>query len=359
MAFGVSIIVGFKDRDLQRIKIALSSFNYQSTKNFELIFVDYGSTDVISESVKEFVTTLSFAKYIYVYTEGWFWNRAHALNIGVKHSQYNTLLFYDIDLIVESNFIEKILSLDLSSQFYTFSCYYLPKGFEINQSNLTNTATKLFQNYVGLCAVSRLAINTIQGFDEYYFVWGVEDDDLYERLTYNGFSHSKLNANQINVYHQWHKAESPLKPTIWYLTMVSYLHQKQKVKIDNKDWGSCTKISDRKLLNNERAISIKLSFSNDFNLYYFNSFLKTIYQLESGQIAHIEYKGQSLKLKKGSWNINSLFKKKGSINNQPDLFYKKEIVPFFQYFIGTNRHIIEDYSINITDNIITVLILIK
>lgn len=359
MAYGVSIIVGFKNRDLQRVKIALGSFSQQSSKSFELIFVDYGSTDMISESVKEFITSLPFAKYIYVYSDGWFWNRAHALNIGVKHAQYNTLLFYDIDLIVEPNFIQKILSLDFSSQFYTFSCYYLPEEFIINQFNLKNIATQLFQNYVGLCAVSKQAINTLQGFDEYYFVWGVEDDDLYERLILNGLSHSKFNANQINVYHQWHKSESPSKPSIWYLTMVSYLYQKQKVKIENKEWGSCTKISDRKLLNNERVISNKLSFSNDFNLYYFNSFIKAIYQLESGQIVHIEYKDQNSQVKERTWNIKSLFKKKGNINNPPEHFNKKEIVSFIQYFIGSNRHLIDDYFINITDDIITILILIK
>ena len=88
-----SIIVGFKNRDISRAKKSLDSFSSQSFTDFELIFIDYGSDELVSKEVQLLVQHYKFIKYYYSDTKGWFWNRAHAMNIGIKKAIGEIILF--------------------------------------------------------------------------------------------------------------------------------------------------------------------------------------------------------------------------------------------------------------------------
>jgi glycosyltransferase involved in cell wall biosynthesis len=361
MNFGVSIIVGFKNRDLLRIKNSLDSIFQQTNLSFEVIFIDYGSDEVISTGAKNLVNSYPFTKYIYAHTNGWFWNRAHALNIGFKHAKNDIILYYDIDLILESTFIEKVLLLDYSTKFYTFSCFYLPVNFEISPHTLKNNAIHLEQNYVGLCAVSKIALNTIQAFDEFYFVWGVEDDDIYRRLVASGISHIQFNANQFNVFHQWHLIQAPQKPSLWYLTMLTYFFQKENIHTGQMNMGYCTSVSDRKLLIvDQTSVAInKISFGVDGSLLYFNSFIQSFYQMKSGEIAHVEYVEKDSDVVKLPWYVMCFSKKERAKEIINQTVIKNDILSFFNYFVGINRHRIDDYNLKIDNNSISILILAK
>jgi GT2 family glycosyltransferase len=53
--------------------------------------------------------------------------------------------------------------------------------------------------------VKTSVLHEIEGFDEFYQVWGAEDDDLYNRLQAAGYSREMVEATQIPVYHHLRK----------------------------------------------------------------------------------------------------------------------------------------------------------
>src|SRR5665647_475985 len=164
ITFFVSIIIGFRNREILRIKNVMDSLEKQTCSGFELIFVDYGSDETVSGQVKALLINYPFVKYIYSDTRGWYWNRAHALNTGIKLASGNILLTSDIDLVFPPDFINSVNKLSFKNRFYTFKCYYLQENMDIVKivdEDLKNTRI----NYVGLCAVLKEDVLTIAGFD--------------------------------------------------------------------------------------------------------------------------------------------------------------------------------------------------
>ena len=110
MYYKLSIIFGFKNRDTVRVRRCLDSLQQQSLKEFHVCFVDYGSEDNVSGEIQALVQRYSFCKYVHVPSQGQFWNRGHALNIGVRQSKPSEyILTTDIDLVFPPNFIENLI----------------------------------------------------------------------------------------------------------------------------------------------------------------------------------------------------------------------------------------------------------
>ena len=112
------------------------------------------------------------------------------------------------------------------------------------------------QNYVGLCVAKKEHVLQINGFDEYFMVWGAEDDDFYESLKQSGINHIHQPLSLYKFFHQWHHTQAPPKPTMWYLQMVQYLSQKKYIHIEKKgNWGKL--ISKEERLLKDEFISLK------------------------------------------------------------------------------------------------------
>ena len=342
----ISIIVGYRNRELRRVKRSIDALANQSFTDFELIFVDYGSDPEYQKQVKELTELYPFVQYVYTQTQGWFWNRAHALNTGVRFAKGSILLFYDIDLIPESVFLEKVNLLSFDNIFYTFSCFYLPEHFNYKQSVLEKDGIHYEQNYVGLCAVSREIVHEIHGYDEYFMVWGAEDDDFYKRLSNFGIKRFQMQAFDYRVFHQWHPTQAPAKPTLWYLTMVKYFYSGDKQQVNSPSWGDRIEDAQRpvfKLIkSNETNIDFSLEHSNGFLIY--NDFINQFYEnsRKSGCLIFRESKGLTEKK-----FVNFFFsKKKASVY----LYELKDVTQFIQYFIGVNRNSIVDYFLQMEED---------
>ena len=342
----ISIVIGYKNRDLTRVIKNLDSLANQSLKDFELIFIDYGSDELIAQETKVLVSKYDFAKYYYSDTKGWFWNRAHALNTGIKKANGDIILLYDIDLIVEKDFIKKISALNYENNFYTFSCFYLPQHFDLQNKVLEKDGIHYEQNYVGLCAVNKSVVFNIEGFDEYFMVWGGEDDDLYQRLVNKGLQRNQVQTAEYKVFHQWHPIHSPVKPTLWYLTMVNYLFNKKKDKNELPDWGIQLQLQDRPILkfinepDNYKNFT-KLGFWEDQQLLFFNLFIEQFHRLTPGEKACLEYDFE--KDKNDITILKKIVRLVGKEKTKKEKIDKKEIINFLEYFIGINRIYISDY----------------
>lgn len=349
-----SIVIGFRNREIWRVKNVLESLLKQTFTNFELIFIDYGSDIEIAEQAKKIISSYAFAKYFYSDTRGFFWNRAHALNTGIKLAESDKIIISDIDLIFPNNYLESVSKLSFSNTFYTFSCYYLPE--KANYTNVTAVDIKNSSiNYVGLCAVSKKDLFNNNYFDEYYMVWGGEDDDLYLRLNNSGCLKQHLKVDAFPVLHQWHSKHSPSHPTYWYLDMVNYLYsRKYDIKFQNNENGLLIERSKRTILN-------RMEDSNNFKvlelfgnpLFQFNLFLDDFFKMKTGEFGQFAFPMQ-LPLPKGRKQklVEKLNKGLSKYKFPYLLEKKKELVPihsreicfdFIQYFVGKNRSYLHDY----------------
>ncbi len=240
----LSIVFGFRNRDALRVKRCLDSLSDQTQSNFKVCFVDYGSDEEVQEEIKPLVQSYSFCKYVYVPTQGNFWNRSHALNIGVRASTPSEyVLTTDVDLIFPHNFIERMLGILSPEKEIHFSARDLPSGFsqwaQLNRGKKfgemrPNTALGLVQG------VHRSKFEAIGGFDEFYCIWGVEDEDLSERLTASGITTEWVDFEDCTLYHQWHPTSGRRNfklPGRWQEFLVKYKEGNGSIERNHGNWG--------------------------------------------------------------------------------------------------------------------------
>ena len=353
----ISLVIGFRDRDLKRVKRSLDSLLSQNYNKFELLFIDYGSNFGYALEIRSLMSNYPFVKYKHADTNGQFWNRAHALNIGAKLSKGDTLVFSDIDLIYPDNFIERLEREEFENTYNTFSCYYLNKEVDYNNIN-DDYKSKSSINYVGLCAMKKVYWESVGGYDEYYMHWGGEDDDFYKRLEYNGIKRNHFGVDKFEVLHQWHITQQLPHPTPWYLEMIHRLYYFQNKNLNNINEvgniiSNVNRIAFESLPENE-IITLEL-YPN--KLFQYNLFLEGFFQLKKGQICKFPFSKPIKRISKPSrkeifLNVINMFLKnvgltisflgKKQTNSVHDL---QQWNDFVMYFIGKNRNLIYDYKI--------------
>jgi glycosyltransferase involved in cell wall biosynthesis len=252
----LTVVFGYRNREIIRVKRCLDSLQKQSNTNFSVIFVDYGSALEIASEIKALVKTYPFIRYIYNETRGLPWNRSHALNTGIRLAESEYLMTSDVDLIFPDNLITTILSQVSRNKVIHSLCYYLPKSF-----NKWNDIEKHKSSYgkgckdaLGLLQVlSKNNYDKLHGLDEFYKFWGVEDRDLHYRLLDSGIKTVWLNLETCPVYHQWHPVQNHLTPDFmpagfWEKAQFYFQENRGILKRNNENWGKIYRKSDRPAL---------------------------------------------------------------------------------------------------------------
>lgn len=198
----ISYIYPFRNRDLKRIKRSLDSLVLQDDTDFEVIFVNYGSTQELSLQVQELVEAYPFVSYIYTYTEGTPWNRSKALNVGIKQVRTQYVLTVDIDMIFDSHFNALAKSLAQPKQATFFKVGYLSKN-ETYANDYFKPESYSNHRAKGICLYPLAAITALRGFDEFYNCWGGEDEDFVTRLELNDCKVSFHEEDDL-IFHQYH-----------------------------------------------------------------------------------------------------------------------------------------------------------
>jgi glycosyltransferase involved in cell wall biosynthesis len=351
-----SIVVAFRNRDEKRVRFFLDSLQWQSRKDFELIFVNQGSDEHVCEWVEELVGRYSFVHYIYNFSRGHLWNKSNALNIGIQAAIGSYIVIADIDIIFSPDFLENITPYLTPGIFTTHNAFYLPENYKLKEigSLFQTDHYKICKDqFIGLCIASKEFFLNIDGYDEFYLVWGAEDDDIIKRLESAGLKRMHLSAQLMKIYHQWHPSGAPNKPDLWYLTMVTYLFRENKDKSEGCLRGIVLGQKDRPILRfiNESdscKSGTKLEFWEDQPLLFFNPFIKKFYQLSSGETAYLVYQlGSSELERKGNNFFSDLFTKK---QIEKEKLREKDIIGFLEYFVGVNRPRLKDYYLRYSDN---------
>ncbi len=98
----ISIIVPAYNRS-EEIDEFLSSFVKQSSKNFEVVIIDDGSTDNLKEVIKKYQSVLTL-RYFYQQNKG----PGTARNLGMSKANGDILVFIDSDCTVPEEYIENL-----------------------------------------------------------------------------------------------------------------------------------------------------------------------------------------------------------------------------------------------------------
>jgi glycosyltransferase involved in cell wall biosynthesis len=250
----LSVIVGYRNRDLKRVHYFLNSLNNQTFKNFELIFVDSGTEYELSKKIETLVKQYSFCKYLYDDSRGKDFNRSLVLNIGARHASGNYLYFTDIDLIFHPKYLQHLYSIK-NEHHHVYSRVYLVSQSYKAYDNIVDSDIILFSELShpsgkGLLMLPKTAFEAIGGYDEYYTDWGVEDNDIYRRLCEQGLTEQWTEHEKYPVYHQWHPSNERFHefPEKWLDDISFYYIVNQKNIKRNVNYGQLFKTENRKLL---------------------------------------------------------------------------------------------------------------
>lgn len=254
MGTTISIIVGFRNREFERVVQFISSLAKQNQENIELIFVDYGSEISLAERIEQYIEKWEFCTYLYHDSRGKPWSRSHALNIGALASSGDYLYFTDIDLLFHPDYLQHITSrITLNSQVYT-RVYYLPEGFNAFETLYNEPVYKRCEishtSGKGILLVNKKTFLEIRGYDEFYCDWGIEDNDIFIRLKNNGLSEDWADHEKYPVYHLWHPpANSGINfPDKWLdESSYYYIRNTTAIKRNHRSFGLLTKKENREI----------------------------------------------------------------------------------------------------------------
>lgn len=225
MSGRIDIIFCYRDRDLQRVKHCLDSLALQTNTDFLAVFVDYGSEPKVSEEIKTLTGKYHFCHYHFVDTTGKMWNRSDAINHGFYFSDAPFVFTSDIDLVFKKNFVETLHRMKDEHKAIFFSVGYLDKKNteQLNLNALVSVPFSKSERFaLGMALLPKEIIKKVNGYNNFYALWGLEDNDLKLRLESAGV---KTNfVEEVLMLHQFHPPvnKSGSLPDGWIQFMKDY-----------------------------------------------------------------------------------------------------------------------------------------
>jgi glycosyltransferase involved in cell wall biosynthesis len=201
----ITLIYPFRNRDLKRVRHSLDSLVAQTESGFEVVFVNYGSTEAVSEALEKLLAEYAFVTYVYHPAMHQLWSKCLALNSVIKTLPGGYCFIADVDLIFSPDFISIANRLVKAQKLVYFQVGFLnetesesPKQFSAYKIHFKSEA-----GATGLSLFPVKALQEVGGFDEFFHFWGAEDTDLHNRLQLAGYQIEFYNR-EILMLHQWH-----------------------------------------------------------------------------------------------------------------------------------------------------------
>ncbi len=201
----VTFIYPYRDRDTKRIKRSLDSLQNQDSRNFKVVFIDFGTELNLSKEVKKIVLEYDFVDYAYTYEIDRPWNKSKAINIALNRIKTDYVFISDVDVIYKPTFVST-----LEKKFFDGEVHYFTVGL---LSKEESSSDKKFEDYkikfqtpsgaTGLTLFPTKILKEIGGFDEYFHFWGAEDTEVHNRVKTRGYSVSFYDKERF-ILHQWH-----------------------------------------------------------------------------------------------------------------------------------------------------------
>lgn len=207
MARQVSILYSFRDRSLEIVKTSLDSLKEQSWKEFEVVFLDYGSHNTSPEALKDLVESYDFCTYVGVRgAQGMLWSRSKALNLAIKKARYDLIFIVDIDLYFAPEALEVSLDSFEEGKYLGGDWVFLSKKESeefLEGVRKPNWGSAKISDDNGMLLIEKSALEKIEGYDEFFHLYGGEDTDLKNRLFLAGYQNEKIKTPFL-FFHIWH-----------------------------------------------------------------------------------------------------------------------------------------------------------
>ena len=215
----LTFVVGFRDRGWDRLFNCVKSLYYQTHPKVEVVVSILGGEKPPKQWLNLYSTFKEKVKILYVEHEG-LWNRANALNIGLRNATGDFIVCTDADLVFSQKVATETMKIFLNyPRAYIYSNFYmLPKNSgEIKELNLKDLKTLMnngswfeMVGTGGFQCMPKRFWQDIKGYKEVYEGWGVEDVDLFRRaMNVFGSTHC-LPREKCPILHQWHEPETKL-----------------------------------------------------------------------------------------------------------------------------------------------------
>lgn len=297
----LSIIFGFRNKEIGRVESSIRSIAKQSFSDYEVLFIDYGSKPEVSKALMKMLESYPFVKYVYNNTAGMPWNRAHALNTGIRLAEGEYIFTSDIDLIFSENFFKTILEKGGPDKVVYSNVYLMKEGQDYREGQMLACKEHTGGSGIGLFPI--LKLKEVGSYDEFYKIWGCEDRDLKTRLAKLNVKQEVMPIKDAPVYHQWHpqtNMQRGFMPAGWWEEMNQYYFQHKNNPIRKADFGKLFGQEDRPSL---KAVSQSVGknsldasdYSNIIAL--FEKWTGIFDSLRSGEDVKLVYKIEDKKFK--------------------------------------------------------------
>ncbi len=359
-----SFIIAYRNRDIDRVRRCINSLLTQTLNDYEIIFIDYGSSQPFKREIADFIATNPTIIYKYLNTYGWLWCKSHALNAGIDLANGKYIIVVDIDLIYSPDFINVFDKKVSDTTISIYQCYYLEEKFSQYSSldfNKSYHFTKSYETGTGLLIAPIEAVKNIGGFDTYFKVWGFEDMDMFKRLQSFGLSVQWIGVEFASTFHQWHAKNNVLQamPQSWMGTMREHWEFKPNHFSTHSNIESLLNMKERPALSvlNENLGFQKYDFK--FNAPIAKSFvvfLAAFTKAKRGQAFRITQTfgaiqdNENSRLAKIFKLVNRIFSKFNIsyrvteiMTFESEMLYFTQIRDFLFYFIHSYEHEIDDY----------------
>jgi GT2 family glycosyltransferase len=213
----VTVVIAVRNRYDHRILNCLKSIRAQNydQQQIRIIVVDYGSDESFSPSFERCCREYD-AQGIAVENKA-VWNKSCALNIGLRKAETKYILIADVDIVFAGNYITEAVREMSRDPLQALFCRMrdCPENLITKETDVIKNYEQIkedsaFRNYWNNYIYGRSILFTrkrffemINGYDEFYQVWGFEDDDLVKRLERMGVTLKDISGRTSHI-HQWH-----------------------------------------------------------------------------------------------------------------------------------------------------------
>ncbi len=254
-----SLIVNVYNR-ADWLKVCLGALLHQTVRPDEVVVADDGSSAEQAAAVRAFLETYPIPNH-YAFQDDRGFRAAAARNMGIRHATGKYLVLIDCDIALMPDALAQHLrqarhgrfllgqaalldeattrpllegaalsAAELDSLWARADASHLAaaqRRFEKNRCLRALHLTKrhkpqLISNHFSLF---RADMEKVNGFDEMYEGWGLEDDDLGMRLYQAGMTVRSV-FRQARAVHLWHETHKP-EAGKWISKNKAYFHRKQ------------------------------------------------------------------------------------------------------------------------------------
>ena len=250
----VTVVIGARNRADYRLVNALRSIRAQDHRagSVRTIVVDWGSDRLQAERTRE-ICRAHGAECVTV-PEAGVWSRSRCLNVGIRRTDSKLLMTTDVDVVLSPGYLSdaaRVLAaaplsvvcapmLDLPEESAQEAARVAASSCDPPVEEWKRLARPRYDwLHPSIALTYTRYYHLVRGYDEFYEVWGMEDDDLMRRFHSLGLT-VKAPAGGSFYLHQWHPKFDGLfegrdAPPIQRNR--EYLERHHSILRNGRDWG--------------------------------------------------------------------------------------------------------------------------